>query len=103
MKKRTLMIIISVVAVAVAIYGFYSYSQSSDNAVTASNADSDSARNLSDIRRLKDLKLDTSIFQNPSYQALQSSPAVTQFVSAGSSTPVVTGRPGRPNPFLPFQ
>ena len=49
---------------------------------------------LADIRRLKDLSIDTSILKSPLVQILEQPPLpLPQATSTGS---------GRPNPFLPF-
>ena len=51
---------------------------------------------LSELRRLKDLKLDTTLFQNPLFRKLEAS---TKEVP---STPASVLKPGRSNPFIPF-
>lgn len=111
MSRKTLIIIVVVVVFGGAGLWFF-YFQSSpptdttatEQTVSSSNPDVQRIeQELTDLRRLKDLQLDTSILKNPFLQSLEPAriPPPPSFQNNGSSTPLYT-TPGRPNPFLPF-
>lgn len=105
MSKQTLIILIILVTLGGAGIWFFYFQSSGPTPATdaeigasdAGNVSSDPdvqkiERELADLRRLKDLQLDTSILKNPFLQSLEAFPVQ----NAGTTTP------GRPNPFLPF-
>jgi hypothetical protein len=106
-QKKFIIIIIVLIVSAVAIWFFFFRSaapagdQSSgtpDAALISSNPDVQRIeRELADLRRLKDLQIDTSILQNPFLQSLEA-PRTPQ----GTGTTTVPAIPGRPNPFIDF-
>ena len=125
MSKQTLIIIIVVLVFGgLGLWFFYFQSSSSlnppnggsgepqggfsqtaaDQSSTLSNPDVlQIEQELADLRRLKDLQLDTSILKNPFLQSLEPLKTPPPFLPSqtGTTTPSFT-TPGRPNPFLPF-
>lgn len=104
MNRQILIIIIVAVAVGAAGLWFFYFQPSSSTepgtqqAFSSSNPDVQRIeQELADLRRLKDLQLDTSILKNPFLQSLELPRLPSQ--SAGTTTVTTSGRP---NPFLPF-
>ncbi|MBI4225185.1 MAG: hypothetical protein HY617_02550 [Candidatus Sungbacteria bacterium] len=104
MSRQTLIIVIIIVLGAAGLWFFF-FQSSPDEAGTgeeqvfvSSNPDVQRIeQELSDLRRLKDLHIDTSILKNPFLQSLEP----PRIPSATTGTSTATTR-GRPNPFLPF-
>lgn len=104
MNRQTLIVIIVVVVFGGAGLWFF-YFQSSASTELGANISFSSSnpdvqrieQELADLRRLKDLQIDTSILKNPFLQSLEA-PRISppSFQNNGTTTP------GRPNPFLPF-
>ena len=93
MVRQLIFVVIFILILAVG--GYYLYQNSSLSSTpaptdTAGGSDDVEAR-LADLRRLKDLKLDTSILQNRFFLSLQS-------LRTASTSDV---RTGRQNPFIP--
>lgn len=106
MSRQTLIIIIVAVAVGAAgLWFFYFQSSSSTEPGMSANISFSSSnpdvqrieQELADLRRLKDLQLDTGILKNPFLQSLELPRIPPQ--SIGTTTVTTSGRP---NPFLPF-
>ena len=111
MSKQTLIILIIVLVFAGAgVWFFYFQSSSSTTTDQAANTDTGAVyassnpdvqqieRELVDLRRLKDLQIDTSILQNPFLKSLEA----PRTISGGTGTSTAYATPGRTNPFLPF-
>ena len=97
--KQTVLVLILILALAVVGYVWYAYFQSAPETVTEP-AITHGSKTLLDrvgaLRRLKNLRLDTSVFQDPLFQTLETAPASQELVSGGE------GERGRINPFTPF-
>lgn len=104
MSRQTLIIIVIMLVFGGAGLWFFSFQSSSPpegaaQSVSSSNPDVQRIeQELSNLRRLKDLQLDTSILKNQFLQSLEP-PRIPP--SNGTTTPAYT-TPGRSNPFLPF-
>ncbi len=104
MSRQTLSIIVVILVFGGAgLWFFYFQSLPDESAATgqgiiSSNPDVQRIeQELTDLRRLKDLQIDTSILKNPFLQALEPSRVPTQSIGATTTT-----TSGRTNPFLPF-
>lgn len=86
-KQKIILIVLAVVVVGAGIY-FYQ-NQSTESPANAINDDNEFKAKLAELQRLKDLKLDTSIFRDKFFQSMQ-------LPELPSETPIT---PGRPNPF----
>ncbi len=92
MSKLTIFVILVVVAALGVIWYFYFYSPAAIGpGEEAAAVQSEFEARLADLRRLKNLQIDTSVLRDEFFQSL-AYPAI--------SPSEVT--PGRPNPFLPF-
>ena len=103
MSRQNLIILIIVLVFAGAGIWFFYFQSSSPAADQAADTSSDPdvqhvEQELVNLRRLKDLRLDTSILQNPFLKSLEVPRTISQ--KTGTSTAYAT--PGRSNPFLPF-
>lgn len=96
--KQTIILIIVVLVLGGIGYFWYAYVQSTPAEPTTTSADTQTAlkQQIANLRRLKDLHLDTSIFQDPFFQQLKASDGSVL------APPEVSQQQGRPNPFLPF-
>lgn len=101
MSRQTFIIIVIILVFGGAgLWFFYFQSSSStqnsptaEENVSSSNPDMQRIeQELVDLRRLKDLQLDTSILKNQFLQSLEALPVLH----------TSTSTPGRANPFLPF-
>lgn len=92
MSRDSFLILILILIFAATAYIWYSYPRSSPPVAEAIPADELTVR-LEELRRLKTIKLDTSIFEDRFFQSLVLPKAPVQ--------PEV--KVGRPNPFLPFR
>lgn len=109
-RQRLILIIVILVFGAAGLWFYFqsSSTSSTDNAAAtpdqiavSSNPDIQRIeQNLADLRRLKDLQLDTSILKNPFLQTLEP-PRIPAPAPGGIGTSTQTNA-GRPNPFLPF-
>lgn len=105
MSRQTLIIIMVIVAFGGAGLWFFYFQSSSTEEIAAmeqrvASSNPDIRRieqELSDLRRLKDLELDTSILKNQFLQSLEAPRISPQ--STGTSTITTSGRS---NPFLPL-
>lgn len=97
--KQTLILILVVLLLGGAGYAWYAYIQSApttDQTPSTVNPQVALKQQIANLRRLKDLHLDTSLFQDPFFQQLKANDGS---VLAPAET---TQQQGRPNPFLPF-
>lgn len=110
MNRKTLIITVALLAVAGIWFFFFRSSPAEDGISTtnigfvSSNPDVQRIeQELADLRRLKDLQIDTNILKNPFLQSLEPvrTPPSSGFQNNGTTTPSYR-TPGRPNPFLPF-
>lgn len=94
MNRQIFLILILAAAVAITGYLLWSNQQNAAPAPEETKKDQPFQQQIQNLRRLKNLKLDTSVFANPIFQSLDT----------GVSSPVDVsgGQKGRPNPFLPF-
>lgn len=86
-KQKILLIILVVAAIGAGIY-FYQ-NQNQENPANTVSDNNEFKTKLAELQRLRDLKLDTSIFRDKFFQSLQ-------LPEQPSETPIT---PGRPNPF----
>ncbi len=100
MKRNIILASVLAVSIAGVIFNFYRYSKIAPQVDTGSS-ESEFGQNLSDVRRLKTLKLDISLFQNSIFKSLELSEGTSAGLTS-TSTPGSTGTPGRTNPFAPF-
>ncbi len=89
-KQKVLLTILALVVVG-AGYFFYQNSQSPSGSETNPQAQIEFQNKLAELQRLRELKLDTSIFQDKFFQSLK-------LPEKPSEQPLT---PGRPNPFFP--
>ena len=87
-KQKIILIILAIAAVGAGLY-FYQ-NQSSENSASAPADDNEFKTKLAELQRLRDLKLDTSIFRDKFFQSLQLPEKPTE-------EPIT---PGRSNPFF---
>lgn len=95
MNRQTLFYITLIVVLLSIGYVWFRYSRAPTVVPTGDDAGEMFETRLSQLRYLKDLQLDISIFQNPLFKTLKAPetiPAISQ--------PVI--KQGRTNPFLPF-
>lgn len=93
MNRQTFLLIAAGAALAATAYLWINYSQTRP-APDAGQTELDSSpeRLLTEVKRLQEIRLDTSLFQDRLFQALKEPPLAPE-------TPVT---PGRTNPFEPF-
>ena len=102
MSKQNILIIVFVLALLGVVYNFYQSSTISPATDAEGEASKDLVKDLSKIRKLKESRLDISVFENIVFKNLESSPELVKRASAAEAE--ASGlRPGRANPFLPFQ
>ncbi len=90
MRRSTFFSFILLLIMGAAGYAWYRYFQAPPAEVAGDRARL--TRTLADVRRIKNLELDTSIFEDRSFRALEPLRAIAE--------PEIT--PGRDNPFAPF-
>lgn len=90
MKKNILIIVIVLILLGTAFI-WLSYGKNRSASHDPETIESTKIR-LSQLRRLKNLKLDTTIFEDPLFRALKESKA----------SPLPDVQIGRTNPFVPF-
>ena len=99
MNRQTLIIATIVVALIGAGTWFFYFRPSSpaaeDTTVSSSPDVQRIEQELANLRRLKDLHIDTSILKNPFLQSLEA-------LSTPQTGTTTHPTPGRANPFLPF-
>ncbi|MBI2640470.1 MAG: hypothetical protein HYW91_01130 [Candidatus Sungbacteria bacterium] len=95
MNRQTILLLVFVIVLGLIAYLWYGYAQTATRPETARAEGSFSTR-LSELRRLKDLQLDVSLFQDPFFKSLQAPEGM-----AGEKIREQT-KIGRENPFLPF-
>lgn len=105
MNRQLIFTIIFILILGIAGYGFYLYAPSTITPAGTDNSSVELTQRLSDLRKLKNSRIDTSVFQDPVYKALQYSQETAQFQESnnGGTPPPLTSQPGRANPFNPFQ
>lgn len=92
MSKQTILVIIFIIILVAIAYVWLNY-QNSAPGIAATGEDKEALDiRLSELRRLKDIKFDTSIFRDKFFQNLKPS---------ASTIPEDT-KIGRENPFVPF-
>lgn len=91
MNRNTLFTLVFLVLLGLIGYMWYRYLDTGTDA--AAEDRQQFARTLAEVRRLKNLQLDTSLFQDRFFRDLEEPQEVPQ--------PEVT--PGRTNPFAPFR
>lgn len=95
MNRQTILLIIALVALGSTGYLWVRYSKlrpAQDLDVKKEKSDEYTERLLSEVKRLRKVQLDTSLFQDRLFQSLKEPPA-----------PLETAvTPGRTNPFAPF-
>ena len=101
MNKQKIFIIVFILAVLGAVYNFYQSSKITPGTATTGETDTDLVKDLSKIRKLKDSRLDITVFENTVFKNLESAPELIKRVPSAEIQPSL--RPGRANPFLPFQ
>ncbi len=97
MNRKVIFIIIFVLALLGAGYNIYQSSRVVPKTDQVYQGGNDLVKDISKLRHLKDSKLDITLFKNPLYKNLESSPDL-------SPTPTPSGQEqkvGRANPFLP--
>jgi len=94
MNRQTLSLILVAVAFAVTAYLWINYSRTRPAIDTGKTEESEVTveRLLAEVKRLQEVRLDTSLFQDRLFQALQEPPV----------PPETAVTPGRTNPFEPF-
>jgi hypothetical protein len=92
MSKQTILFILLVAVLAGGLYFWFQYF-AGETTTEEIVEDAELEARLTELKRLKEIKLDTAIFQDPQFKNLVL-PQVT-----GTTTEV---KPGRANPFLPF-
>ncbi len=95
MNKQTILLLIFIGILGTTGFLWYRYAKTLPPSQAVKAEDSFEAR-LSDLRRLKDLQLDVSLFRDPFFKTLQSSED-----TVGEKVKSQT-KAGRENPFLPF-
>lgn len=90
-KQMVLSIIIAMTLLGTA-YFLYQYSQSGPALEVLPQTETEFQTRLAELKRLKELRLDTSIFQDQFFRTLE-------VPEKSAETPLT---PGRSNPFLPF-
>lgn len=102
MNKQNILIIVFVLALLGAVYNFYQSSTISPVQEAENEASNDLVKDLSKIRKLKESRLDISIFENSVFKNLESAPElIRRALPTGAEAAGL--RPGRANPFLPFR
>ena len=94
MERQNILLGIMVLALAGTVFIWYRYLRIAPvtRDETATAIATEFAQSLQESRRLKEIKIDTSILDDSTFQALEAPPEVdTSNLS-----------PGRPNPFLPL-
>lgn len=94
MNKQTIILVVLVIAFGGTGFVWYRYLQTRTPAAEISpetRAAAEDSLNLSELRRLKTLQLDTSVLRDPFFRSLE----------LPSATPAPEITPGNPNPFLP--
>lgn len=92
LAKKNLIISIAVIIVLFAAgWWYFGQGSSSDQSLLSSSTASSNDSLLSTLNQLKSLTLDSSIFTEPAFEALQSNTVVLPTVPSG-----------RPNPFAPL-
>lgn len=92
MNRQTISTIIFIISLVATAYVWYRYKQYTPLDDKKAEIRSDITTSLSELRRLREIKLDTSIFQDKFFQTLSSPP----------SLPLQEAIIGRQNPFTPF-
>lgn len=95
MSRQTIFILVFIIIVGSIAYVWYRYTQSLPQQERVETGGSFGTR-LSELRRLKDLQLDVSLFQDTFFKSLQA-PETIAGEKIGGQT-----KTGRDNPFLPF-
>ncbi|MDP3710375.1 MAG: hypothetical protein Q8R29_01480 [bacterium] len=101
MAKQKIFIIVFILAVLGAVYNFYQSSKVAPESSAVEESDTDLVKDLSKIRKLKDSRLDITVFENIVFKNLESAPELAERTPTAGTAPALT--PGRANPFLPFQ
>lgn len=91
MNRQTILLIILVLALVGTGYFIYQNLQPQPESALNSQTQGEFQNRLTELQRLKELKLDTSIFQDKFFQTLQ-------LPEKPLEQPLT---PGRPNPFFP--
>lgn len=92
MSKQTILVIIFIIILVAIAYVWLNYqSATPEKAATEGDKEALDLR-FSELRRLKDIKFDTSIFQDKFFQNLKPPPSAIQ----------EEAKIGRENPFVPF-
>lgn len=96
MRKRIVLTLITVIVLGTGGYNVYNFLKKSRGAKEES-AKTILQKDLSRFANLKNPKLDTSIFQDPTYKILENTPE-----GLGKTPLPAAAGTGRANPFLPF-
>jgi len=91
MNKQTFLIIILILAFGATLYVWLGYRRFTPPTVETTDGKEELGIRLSEFRRLREIKFDTSVFQDKFFQSLKTAP---QSIPEEKS--------GRPNPFIPF-
>ncbi len=97
--RQTILVLILILALAAIGYVWYAYFGSAPALPTETpiaNGPKALQDRLGTLRRLKNLRLDTSVFQDPLFRALETAPTFQESLAGGE------GEHGRQNPFTPF-
>lgn len=101
MNKRQIIIAAILIISSLGVgYNLYRYSSMTPKLINREETKKEISKNLTDLQKLKTLKLDTSVLQDQKFKNLESGTTTavsTPTVSAGKS------EVGRKNPFVPFQ
>lgn len=97
MAKQKIFIIVFILAVLGMVYNFYQGSTISPESEEKGTTNTELVKDLSKIRKLKDSRLDITVFDNVVFKNLESAP---ELAGRPASTALTAGRI---NPFLPFQ
>lgn len=94
MHRPIILIVVIVLALAgTGLVWFGSHLTSPSAIETPAAASEESSIRLSQLRNLRDIRLDTAILEDPFFRSLSTTQGVTVVQEGGQ---------GRPNPFLPF-
>ena len=99
MRKNIIMAAVLLFSAVGVIFNFYRYSKIAPE-IDSGSSQSEFGQNLTDFRRLKNSKLDVSLFQNSTFKSLELSKETSVFSTSTSTPGSIT--PGRINPFAPF-
>ena len=95
MNRQIIFLLVFVLVLGSIGYLWYGYSRTAQPA-EGLRTESSLGTRLSELRRLTNLQLDISLFQDPFFKSLQVTESVAEEKSPGRTNA------GRENPFLPF-